>query len=198
MSMRLRKLACLPIAAAVVSAGLAVGWTKNPEPADARILFPPSDVVLLYGTFHVIAKGIDGPLKVDGEVRPWDSFDAPLRVAAVGLSPGRHEIRIGDRRLEVVTAPNPYDHEAPDDWPVYRFHQIQVAERRCAGCHQTTERNGMTAVGAFKGPQACFDCHRPEQVAAHRGHRLKPGEDCRSCHDLHGSTRRFLLKPGVK
>jgi predicted CXXCH cytochrome family protein len=163
------------------------------RPSGAKILFPPDRAILMVGTFHVIVKGGQGDLYVDGQAQPWEPFEPPLRVAKVGLCPGTHEIRVGNQSIRFVVALSEEEHDGPKDWPLHYLHSIN-AQRRCSGCHATHETNGRLAVGALKPSDACFACHRRDRFQDTHVHLTGPLDHCRDCHALHDAMRRPLMK----
>jgi len=185
-------------------AGLGLGYAmavpsdQPVNPPDDGVLFPPDHSVLLSGNFDVICRAEQPSLEVDGRPHDWEPFQSPLRVAHVRLSPGVHELRIGDRRREIVVALNEEEHDGPDDWPLLRRHQMNANENRCADCHETTEQDSRIAVGELKTHEACFECHELLEFEVTHSHPLKPIEHCQMCHALHGSARDSLLKAPAK
>ncbi|HUT93930.1 MAG TPA: cytochrome c3 family protein [Thermoguttaceae bacterium] len=194
----------LVLSTGLVLAGLVLGYAvahcadEPAKPADDGVLFPPDHAVLLSGTFDVICKTDEAVLEVDGKPREWEPFEPPLRVAHLGLSPGMHELRIGDRRREIVVALNEEEHDGPEDWPILRRHQMNRDPGRCGDCHQTTKQDDRVVVGELKSYEACIECHDAVDFEATHSHPLEPIEHCRMCHALHGSARKGLLKAPVK
>ena len=164
----------------------------------AKVVFPPDHAVLLSGTFDVITRGAEATLKVDGMPRQWGAFTGPVQVAQVGLGPGLHELRIGDRRLEIVVALNAEEHDGPNDWEVFEHHSVGDGEDRCADCHETERQGGQVAVGQLMPYTACFECHDFVDFDVTHSHPLEPLEHCQMCHALHGSSRKGLLKAPAK
>ena len=193
----------LSLSALVVLGGLMLGYAAafsadEPEPVQDDVLFPPDQAVLLSGSFDVIWKGEGGALEVDGRPREWEPFQPPLHVAHLRLSPGMHELRIGDRRRQLVVALNEEEHDGPDDWPQLRQHQMNTNENRCGDCHETSKQLDRTAVGELRSPHACLECHEPVDFEITHSHPLKPIEHCETCHALHGSPHKGLLKAPAK
>ena len=196
----------------LVIAGLALGFAvaqgaaepsrpeevKKPEPVDDGVIYPPNGAVLLSGSFDVICKNDPSSLEIDGKTWEWEPFEAPLRVAHVRLSPGMHEMQIGDAPREIVVALNEEEHDGPADWPIVQGHEMNQGTGRCGDCHETSEQAGRVAVGELKSHEACFVCHKPEEFQAVHSHALGPIADCEACHALHGSERKGLLKAPKK
>lgn len=166
--------------------------------AEGKVIFPPSNAVLMVGTFYVIVKGGEGDLFVDGQRQSWEAFAPPLRVAKVGLYPGLHEIRVGRRTIRFSVALNEEEFEGPRDWPIYRLHTISAHEQ-CGACHVVGRSgDGLTSLEGLRGPSACFACHRRTDFEARHSHPFSPLEHCQNCHALHGSPRKSLLKAEPK
>ncbi|MGO8745776.1 MAG: hypothetical protein ACLQNE_07280 [Thermoguttaceae bacterium] len=163
----------------------------------SRVIFPPNHAVILAGTFNVIAKGMPGELTVDGQPQKWDPFAPPLSVARVGFTPGVHQIRIGSRKIDFSVALNEEEHDGPREWEIHRHHSIP-AFVRCSVCHQTSIQAGLAIVGPPRTPRACFDCHPKADTLATHADLLKPLDRCQSCHSLHDSTYKDLLKAPPK
>ena len=189
----------LPVLAAL-TLGYAVAFSPDEPaaPANDGVLFPPDHAVLLSGSFDVIWKGEGAALEIDGKKLEWEAFQPPLHVAHVRLSPGLHELRIGERRRQLVVALNEEEHDGPEDWPHLRQHQMNANPNRCADCHANTKQLDRTVVGELRSPDACLECHEPVDFEAAHWHPLEPIEHCETCHALHGSSRDGLLKAPVK
>jgi len=188
----------LVLAGLVLAYAAATPSQQKAKPKDDGVLFPPDRAVLLSGSFDVICRTDQKSLEVDGQPREWEPFDPPLHVAHLRLSPGMHEIRIGDQRREVVVALNEDEHDGPADWAIHRRHTMNHEEGRCADCHQTGKQNGRITVGELKSYEACFQCHQPVDFDVIHSHPLEPIEHCETCHALHGSPRKALLKAPAK
>ncbi len=194
--------------AGLVLAGVVLGYAgavapeppaSSKEPAKAAgVLFPPNQAVLLKGSFDVICRADKAALEIDGKPYPWESFHPPVYVARVRLAPGLHELRIGSRRREFIVAMNEEEHDGPEEWAHHRFHPIESDDQRCAHCHQTEKKAGRIAVGELRSYKACLECHPSVQFEAIHSHPLEPIEHCQTCHALHGSSRKGLLKAPVK
>ena len=167
--------------------------SQSAEAGKTRVLFPPHHGVVLAGTFNVIAQGVPGELKINGKPQTWDRFAPPLSVARVGLVPGIHVIRIGNERIDFSVGLNEEEHDGPKEWEVYRHHAIPTFSR-CTVCHQTSIEHGLAVVGPPRTPSACFDCHPRKDFQTQHALLHEPLDRCQSCHSLHRSTRKSLLK----
>lgn len=193
--------------AGVLVAGMlaifALGWSQAGTSDEKTAtpwspVFPPNRSVLFYCNFDLICKAEPGRLLVDGKPHAWEPFRAPLRVAHLGLEPGMHRLQIDDHRLEVFISLGPDERDWPSKWPTYRGHEMEVGTKRCGVCHHTTEQGGQIAVGERKGHEACMECHTRAELDVTHCHPLEPLQACPSCHGIHGSTEKSLLKAPVK
>jgi predicted CXXCH cytochrome family protein len=191
MTKHLRAGALLLVAALFVVPGL-----RSADPPAPTVLAPPDHAVLSLGNFHVICQGDAGGLTVDGAPRAWGAFAEPLHVAQLRLESGKHEVGIGDRKRAVWVRAE--GKEAPAGWEAYRLHPIGAGTDACAACHETSRRDGRTAVGAVRALSACLECHKPAEFETKHSHPLDPLRHCGSCHAPHGSPRKGLLKAPVK
>jgi hypothetical protein len=73
-----------------------------------------------------------------------------------------------------------------------------VPSPRCSVCHRTSIQAGLAIVGPPRTPRACFDCHPKADTLATHAHLLKPLDRCQSCHSLHDSIYKDLLKAPPK
>ena len=81
-------------------------------------------------------------------------------------------------------------------WKPLISHEGTNAPNRCTECHVMIEgKNDLVrksrdlTIGPMRPSEACFACHQPETVK--RRHSLLtelPGDDCASCHRLHGQS----------
>jgi len=175
---------------------LVTGLLKGDAPAVRKsapaVISPPDHGVLSTGSFYVICKGDAGDLTVDGAARPWAAFAEPLHVAHLRLTPGTHELAIGERKLTVCIADE--GKAGPAGRDAYYVHAILA----CGRCHETAQRDGRTEVKAQKAFSACLECHKSAEFEAKHSHPLEPLKHCAFCHAPHGSPRKGLLKAPVK
>jgi predicted CXXCH cytochrome family protein len=177
----------------------AVVWPDKAVGGDGgKVVYPPDKGVLLSGTFDVITKTSTEALQLDGRPLKSEPFEPPLRVAHVRVSPGWHELRVGDRRVEFVVALNEEEHDGPADWPIHRRHPMNANANRCGDCHETTARNGQTLVGDLKSYEACFECHKSAEFEEIHEYPLEDHESCQKCHAVHGSISPSLLRAPAK
>lgn len=165
-----------------------------------RLLFPFPRSVLEVSRFELIAvhqtqgRNSSPRLLVDGRPHPWEPYRAPVLVARLHLSPGKHRLEIGSQRVEVFVkgekGPPP-----PQDWPLLRSHpSSEEGIGDCRLCHEVEEREGLKAILAVRTPGACEGCHSEEEFAAAHSHPKAPLAPCQICHTLHGSSQKGLLK----
>jgi hypothetical protein len=160
-----------------------------------KIVAPPNQAVLLSGRFDVIYRGTDAPLEVDSRPVAWeDDYDAPVRVGNVRLSPGMHQVQIGEQKIELCIALNEMEHDGPSDWKIFRAHQMSNERDRCAECHETETREGRMVVEQVLAPDSCMACHTAGEVKEPHQDFIQPLESCQTCHLLHGSPYPSLLK----
>jgi len=139
------------------------------------------------------------PLRVDGKPGKWEPYARPVLFAKLELTPGRHELRIGDRQLRLFVADAEGEHKPPDGWPVHRSHSTGTGKwKDCTLCHELEKREGRASIKDLKDPLPCLGCHSADEFASTHFHVLKPIENCQLCHALHGSTRKALLKAPAK
>lgn len=163
-----------------------------------QLLFPPHQAILRRNTLDLICHARSGELKVDGHRQTWEPFEPPLRVAHVCLARGAHRLRIGSQPVDVYVTSRDNDSRAPAGWPTWRSHSIPTNAERCGTCHETSQQDGRTRVGPWKGHAACLACHSAVDFELKHAHPLEPLQPCQTCHAVHGSARKGLLKGEVK
>ncbi len=177
-----------------------------PEEASAfKVVSPADQAALLSGSFDVIVKA-DRPeladrltLELGRQEVAWDkAYGGPVRVARLRLAPGVYELKVGDRVVRFGVALNEQEHDGPPQWPVVRSHTMEPDPDRCAACHENSSDTGQIRIGALRSYKACFGCHRSVEFELRHAHPLQPLENCQTCHALHGSSRKALLKAPVK
>jgi predicted CXXCH cytochrome family protein len=161
------------------------------------VIAPPQRAFLTAADFYVICKDGTAKLAVDGAARAWGPYAEPLRVARLRLGPGTHEVRIGSRTITVRIAKKT-ETTPSAGWSAYHLHPIEAGARACAGCHETGQRGGLTEVGTARPFSACQECHKPAQFEVKHSHPLEPLKHCGSCHAVHGSAHKGLLRAPVK
>ena len=195
-TVRLAVAACLAVACGSLGAS-SPNFNRTDASPDSTslIVAPPDRAVLMSGNLDVIYRGDDVPLKVDSQVKSWESsYASPVRVGRLRLSPGMHRLEIGDRRIQLCVALNEMEHDGPSDWRIHKLHTMSPDDGRCAECHETKSNGQRLSVGQVRMPQACLDCHKPDELnETHRPLPVPPA-DCRRCHALHGSPFPSLLK----
>lgn len=168
---------------------------RGATPVDpVKVVSPPANAVLAAGPVDVVCTGAAAELSIDGKARTWGAFAGPKRAARVRLTPGRHEIRVGDQALAVWVEGQP----PPPEFRPARVHPIAAGTTGCAACHETTTAAGLTRVGAAKAGQGCLECHPPDQFEHKHSHPLDPLRNCTSCHAPHGAAHKGLLKAPAK
>jgi predicted CXXCH cytochrome family protein len=139
------------------------------------------------------------PLRVDGKPQPWDPYQPPLLLRRLELTPGRHEIVVGRKRLWVFVRGEGRGSRPPNGWPVLRSHPGGPEQwKDCATCHQTTKEEGRLAVGDFQTPSRCDQCHSAAEFELAHFHPKGPLASCQRCHALHASSNPSLLRAAAK
>ena len=176
------------------SASLVVSGEKAADKEKTGIISPPDHAVLLSGSIDVICKTDKPNFEIDSRKREWEFWGNPVRVARVRLFPGMHELKIGDKKIEVVVALNEDEHDGPADWKIQRSHKMDNDPSRCKACHEVDKKCGRVSVGKLKSHEACLKCHKAGDLKEEHPGIAKPLENCRTCHVLHGSPHKSLLK----
>ncbi|MDH7568272.1 MAG: cytochrome c3 family protein [Armatimonadota bacterium] len=193
--MRRRSLLGGLLGAGVGLSALATGATPTLK---ERVLFPPDGAVLLAGPQVVVAVSTNPTLRVDGKARPWDALVPPVRSARLQLSPGSHQLRVGQHTLTVRVVASAAPGTVHEEGEATRAHPIGSGAEGCGVCHHTTTQQGKVAIGALRSTQACLKCHTPVQFEAAHSHPLEPIAHCQDCHALHASRRKALLSGPAK
>ena len=178
----------------VGSASLVISEEKAADKKESGIISPPDHAVLLSGHIDVICKTDKPNFEIDSQKHEWEFRGNPVRVARVRLFPGMHELKIGDKKIEVVVALNEDEHDGPADWKIQRSHKMENDPARCQACHEVDKKCGHVSVGKFKSHQACLKCHETADLKEEHPGIAKALEDCQTCHTIHGSPHKPLLK----
>ena len=180
------------------SASLVVSGEKAADKKATGVISPPDHAVLLSGSIDLICKTDKPDFEIDSQKHEWEFFGKPIRVARVRLFPGIHELKIGDKKIEVVVALNEDEHDGPSNWKIQRSHKMDSDPSRCQACHEVSKKGGQVSVGELKGHEACLKCHTPIDFEVAHSHILEPLEACQMCHALHGSPHKSLLKAPMR
>ena len=176
------------------SASLLISGEKAADKERTGIISPPDHAVLLSGSIDVICRTDKPDFEIDSQKHEWEIRGNPVRVARVRLIPGMHELKIGDKKIEIVVALNEDEHDGPADWKIQRSHKTDNDPARCQGCHEVDKKDGLVSVGKLKSHEACLKCHLTGDLKEEHPGISKPLEDCLTCHALHGSPHKSLLK----
>jgi predicted CXXCH cytochrome family protein len=179
--------------ALLASASLVASGEKADE-KEKTVISPPDHAVLLSGSIDVICKTDKPDFEIDSRKHEWEFLGNPVRVARVRLFPGMHELKIGDKKIEVVVALNEDEHEGPADWKIQRSHEMDNDPARCRACHEVDKKDGQVSVGKLRPDEACLKCHEADGLEEDHSDVAEPLDDCRTCHLLHGSPYKPLLK----
>ncbi len=162
---------------------------------EPKVVSPPDHAILLSGHLDVIYRGDKAELEIDSRAVEWEEFyDGVVRVGHVHLSPGMHQMKIGDRKVQLCVALNEMEHDGPSDWKIYRAHTMSGEKDRCAECHDAETREGRMVVGKLMAPDSCTACHTESDIKEPHAELLQPLKSCQTCHALHGSPYKHLLK----
>ena len=176
------------------STPLGVSGEKAADKEETGIIFPPDHAVLLSGNVDLICKTNKPNFEIDSRKHEWDFCGNPVHVARVRLFPGVHELKIGDKKVEVVVALNEDEHDGPADWKIQWIHKTDNDPARCHACHEVDKKEGRVSVGKVKSQKACQKCHEPADLQEDHPGITKPLENCLTCHAMHGSPHKSLLK----
>ena len=176
------------------SASLVVSGEKAADKEKTGIIFPPDHAVLLSGSIDVICTTDKRDFEIDSQKHEWELCGNRVRAARVRLFPGIHELKIGDKKIEVVVALNEDEHDGPADWKIQRSHKMDNDPTRCKACHEVDKKGGRVGVGKLRSHEACLKCHKAGDLKEEHPGIAKPLENCRTCHALHGSPHKSLLK----
>ena len=161
----------------------------------AKIVAPPDHSVLLSGHLDVIYQGDKADLEIDSRPVAWEDFyNAPVHVGHIHLSPGMHQVKIGDRSVQLCVALNEMEHDGPSDWQIHRVHTMSTEKDRCAECHDTETQDERLVVGKVLIPDSCAACHTESDLEEPHQELIQPLKPCQTCHALHGSPYKHLLK----
>lgn len=191
--------ALLLVALAGLAAELIAATSKSVKnaanEAHQKIVFPPDRAVLLSGNLDVIYRGDEAELKVNSQAVPWqETYEAPIHVGHLHLSPGIHRLKIGDRQRLFCVALNEMEHDGPSEWKLHHVHTMSNEKDRCAECHDTATSNGRIAVKKALVPNSCTSCHTTDEIGEAHERLSRPLESCDACHRVHGSPYEFLLR----
>lgn len=198
--------------AAESSTTLPSGETTSGKPTNSgewlsgrasQILWPPKNVVVLKGTFPVIATNKASEIQVDGKlVERVSRWHEPLQVAWIGLNPGIHELTVGTTTQKFCVALNDVENEAPKNWPICRSHTIRNLDNGCEECHASTTAEGepqtdATPTQLLESPEIpgkCVECHTTEAIETTHQHPADSLTNCTLCHRIHSARREKLLQ----
>lgn len=137
-------------------------------------------------------------LYVDEFLVPWDvQFGSNTWIARLDLSSGPHQLRtsVFDADVFVDDSSASSREDALKDWPEFRSHPEIDDITRCDNCHYRIERPDDVVrrgydrtIGPWKGSASCLTCHPAAEFERTHRHRFAPQEDCRLCHEPHGTT----------
>lgn len=181
-----------------------------------RILVAPhADSVIQTPRPWMILKGTPGTIRVNGVEKKWNPrFIGDVCVADLRLDVGLVKVEISQENgpadvINFSVGMNDIEHAGPPEWKMYRMHNMKPGPNPCMWCHEYKKEDATVAIGELNPPEkACFKCHeRPLITKQHKNTVITENwlEICSSCHFLHASPYKFLLrkprseylKPGV-
>ena len=137
----------------------------------------------------------------DNLLIPWTmTFGNDVWFARIKVSrTGKHHLRVLSQDLIVHVDDSGVENIRQGEKPrkPLIIHEGTDDPKRCGECHVIVEstsvpihqRRGLT-IGPLHPSEACFACHQPETVRERHSKLPEPaGNDCASCHRLHGQSR---------
>lgn len=178
-------------------------FTAKPVQLNDNLLLiaPHDNSVVVVSRLWLILKGeIPEEVTLNGTPIRWDKhFGGDVRVGILRLEIGMQNLKIGDKEIHFVLGRNEEDHAGPEDWEVYRLHNMKPGPNPCMRCHECEKQEDKTnLVGALMTPEnACFKCHLHEKInVQHSNTQLEANwkERCSECHFIHASPYKYLLR----
>lgn len=165
------------------------------------LIAPHENSVVVVSRLWLILKG-DVPEEVlhNGKPVKWDKhFAEGTYVGILRLDLGMQNLKIGERELQFVLGRNEKDHAGPEEWQVYRLHNMKPGPNPCMRCHESEKQeDGKAKIGALMKPEeACFKCHIMEKIDVQHSNTKLSGdwkEKCSDCHFIHASPHKYLLR----
>ncbi len=168
---------------------------------DLLLIAPHDNSVVVVSRLWLILKGeIPENVTLNGLPIRWDKhFGGDVRVGILRLEIGMQNLKIGDKEIRFALGRNEKDHVGPEDWGVYRFHNMKPGPNPCMRCHECEKQEDNTnLVGALMTPEnACFKCHTHEKIDVQHSNAMLEAnwkERCSDCHFIHASPYKYLLR----
>ncbi len=165
------------------------------------LIAPHENSVVVVSRLWLILKGeLPEETLHNGKPVKWDEhFAEGIHVGILRLDLGMQNLKIGDHEFQFVLGRNEKDHAGPNDWLVYRLHNMKPGPNPCMRCHESQRRDdGKVKIGALMSPEnACFKCHIREKIdVQHSNTKLNEDwkEKCSECHFIHASPHKYLLR----
>lgn len=153
------------------------------KPPENRLDMPPPITMQLY---------------VDEFPVAWEMcYGNNAWVSNLHLRPGEHRLRTlaFEATFFVEESDDPEKQKGPENWKILRSHENIGDVTQCYECHEMIEgsndlvRPGRSlTVGPWKGHQTCLSCHPVSHFEQQHDHPFAPIQDCRLCHQVHGTT----------
>ncbi len=186
------------------AADLVSDFTAEPVKLNESLFLvaPHDNSVVVVSRLWLILKGElpEEPVTMNGQPFTWDKhFGGDVHVGILRLEIGMQNLKIGDDELHFVLGRNEKDHAGPEDWQVYRLHNMKPGPNPCIECHNgEKDEEEKFHVGTLKTPdEACFKCHQTDKIQTqHENTRLDSNwtQSCRDCHFIHASPYKYLLR----
>ena len=152
------------------------------------------EVVVIYT--HRMAEdcpAVPPNLLIDDNPYPWEiQFGNNTWFTRLQLQEGLHRIQVEKAEAEFVVKITDPPLKLPDEWAWNRPHPDTDKIDRCYDCHefrvQLSDQSTMqrtTAIGAWKGPESCFECHDQEEHTLRHVALLSTTTQCFRCHSQH-------------
>lgn len=132
-------------------------------------------------------------LLVDNRSHPWNvQFGDNTWFARLQLPEGLHHVQVEKAEAEFCVKTTDSPLQLPGEWAWNRPHPDTDKIDRCYDCHELRvqpfehfTRNRITAIGAWKGSESCFDCHDREEHTLRHAALQATTNQCFRCHSQH-------------
>jgi len=124
----------------------------------------------------------------------------PVWVAVRRMKPGKHELRIGGKKVCFTITSTGAKDSATSTTPFVPHPPAARGLLTCTGCHRLDRRanpprfTDMGGADEPETPDVCFRCHNRLDFADTHQHRIEHLAFCQMCHDPHGSDRPDLMR----
>jgi len=182
-------------------------FTAEEIQSQFRIVTPPDRSLITGHWVPVLCRwtplepGMEGPpvqpqLFFDEALIPWTmSFGTDVWFARVQVGNGEHQLRLLGQDLTVFVHDSVPENSGDErNRNLLVIHEGTDDPTRCGECHAVIQgKNDIIhtsrslTIGPLRPSESCFACHKVETVEIrHSKHAELPGNDCATCHRLHG------------